>query len=147
MLPDPWSIFTSRTLLCLALCCLSGFACLAVSYQRAKRWNLAWKEEWERRHRTSLTTLRQRLRHTTILVTVILWIMAGAFIASAVFAWWIRGRMEGSDRERVLVFTALPTLVLLLTAAFCFLGVRLTRYKLERIDALLDLHAPLPRKG
>lgn len=82
-----------------------------------------------------------------ILVTVILWIVAAAFIASAVFAWWISGRMEGPDRERVLVFTALPTLVLLLTAAFCFLGVRLTRYKLERIDDLLDRHVPPPRRG
>jgi hypothetical protein len=47
----------------------------------------------------------------------------------------------------MLVFTALPTLVLLLTAAFWFLGVRLTRYKLERIEELLDRHVPPPRRG
>ena len=142
MLPEPWSIFTPRTLLSFALACLIGFACLALAYKRAGRWDAVWKEEWERRHLKSLATLRQRLQHASILMTAILWILAGAFVLSTAFTWWISDRMEGPDGARMFMFSALPTLALLVAATLCFLVVRLTKYKLERIDELLGRNVP-----
>jgi len=78
-------------------------------------------------------------------MTVILWILASAFVASVVVAWRVRRGMDEPDRERMLLFAALPTLTLLLAAIFVFLAVRLTRYKIGRIDALLPANAPPPQ--
>jgi len=128
------SIFTPIRLLTFSVAYLIGLACISLSYWKASRWDLAWKERWEGRRHKSVTTLRQRLQQAKILMTVVLWVLIGVFAASTLFTWWMSGRMEGPDGERMLVFTLLPTLALLLVGILFFLAVHVTKYKIERID-------------
>jgi hypothetical protein len=120
----------------LALACVITFGALAIAYRNAKAWDRAWAEERQRRHRRSLTTLRERLRRSAGLMAALFWFMVVAGMASVAVTGLIYSRLDGDDRGRMLALACLPILILFLAAGLCLLGIRLARYMIRRLDAL-----------
>ena len=139
-LADLLRSFSTGELVAIPLGWVAAFGMLAISYVRTKRWDQAWKERWERRHGTSLETLRLKTQRTMRVAIVLRWIMLAVFFMSLGDSFGpIVSVFKGLSRDPVLtiVLSATLNLFALLFLALVAAGVKLLRYQLRRINELL----------
>ena len=115
------------------------FAVLVFRVARARRWDTAWGEQWERDHGQPLAALHRTKQRNLRLLMGVRWLTIALFLMAlgAVFGPTL-GALKGLRAMSPLVVEAFAVLILLLllAVAVLFATVAIAKYEIRRIDEL-----------
>jgi hypothetical protein len=140
-----WQWVDTTDALMVATIWIAVVAVLVVRFVRTRRWDAAWKRDWEHKHRRSLDALRTtKQRHLKNLVAT-RWVTLGLFVVGFVTSvGLILAAGEGFRRWPPVLLDALivVNVVLLLGLIVLVVAVQLGQYQIRRLDELLAERPP-----